>query len=339
MVDRKADEEMEVDEGMKVDEEMDVDEEMKVDEEMEVDEPSSGLEYAEDISRDRGGHSQPVRVSDDDGEGKRVGVRVPFDSDTVQDEEMRKYGLVAYPPLGIIMCISCQSVINPMEIYNHIRADQRGSRVGKTYCAQLSQRFSLKPKAFLKPPSALRSAVPCLDLREDYSCCTNCNRATEHSSSLTSSPAHKCANFQVRKGFAQAFFPNAHQGGFFGVTLPPKPRDAQPVDIVQTLEDSFPDLDPADLPIALPENPRDGNHFLSIQGWVPALNGLSGAQVWSIVRTINQDVRNKVSKSIDKYLGDIHAALKETDQSMRVSIGSYTGFVPTFSFCFVLYPR
>lgn len=268
-----------------------------------------------------------------DDKGKKPAVIVaPADDDCVDDEVMKQYGIVAYPPLRILLCTTCHSVINPKDIYRHLRSELSEKFVGKTYCKQLVERFALQPKESLKPPSTLRSAIPYLELKEGYVCCTNCNRATEHLSSLKS--AHNCTNFEVRKGPVQAFFPNAHQGGFFGVIAPPKPRDVQPSDIDQVLEENFPDLDPANLPIALPENPRDGNHFLTLQGWVPALNGLNGAQIWFVARVIHKNLRNIVSESTEKYMGETYEALRRATHPMTVSIGSYTGFVhlsPLFS--------
>jgi predicted Fe-S protein YdhL (DUF1289 family) len=242
---------------------------------------------------------------------------------------MARYGLVINRLLKIAICIGCKTVVDPKFIYNHVHKDQRQANLTKTYCEALPGRFSLTPKTLLEPPSALRPAIPCLELKDGYVYCTGCNRAMEHERSLKAT--HRCRTFEIKKGFAQAFFPHSHQGGYFAVTLPPRRHDAQPVDTVQLLKNMFQDPPPQDVPIALPANPRDANHFLELKEWVPTLGGLTGSEIQFAVRDINPALRELISDSLKRYMTKVEEALTPKSRSVEVVMGSYTGSVPFFS--------
>lgn len=281
------------------------------------------VQQSSDTRRD---HQQPPQRSDDrEGKEPPAKIVIPWGDDTVQDEEMLRYGLVVYLPFKILICIACQTVIDPKYIFSHVHKDQPRAGVTKAYCLELAQRFSLTPKHQLNPPSTLTKAIPCLELKEGYVYCTGCNRAMEHDRSLKST--HTCSGFEIKKGFAQAFFPRAHQGGYFAVTVPPRRPDVQPMDLVQILKDTFPDPNPADRVITLPKNPPEGNHFLEMQGWVQTLNGLTGAQIQYAVREVNTDLRLLVSRSIAKYMSKVDSDLVGTRHSMRVAMASYNELV------------
>lgn len=147
----------------------------------------------------------------------------------------------------------------------------------------------------------------------------------EHGRSLKS--MHSCPDgVEIREGFAQVFFPRLHQVGYFGVTVRPRQHDVQSMDLVQVLKDTFPDHNPANLLITLPDNPHDTNHFLEIQRWVPALSGLTGTEIRFSVREVNPALRELVSGLIGRYMDKIDeelAAMAPMTHAVGVAIGSY----------------
>ena len=252
---------------------------------------------------------------------------IPWDDHTVQNQKMRQLGLVVYRPLHILICIKCKSVINPDHIYSHVRRDLPHAEITPQYCERLSTKFGLTPRSRLERPSGPRSAIPCLQLREGYAYCEGCGYAAKCVRTLTSKHA-TCPGFGVKTGFAQSFFPHSNQGGYFAVTVPPPQRDSRPVDLVQRLKDAFPDPNPADVPIALPENPRDSNHFLHVQRWVPTLNRLTGAEIQFVTSEANPTLRGLVSNAIDRYMSTVDKSLTDdSSHSIRVAMGSYNGLV------------
>lgn len=161
--------------------------------------------------------------------------------------------------------------------------------------------------------------------------CTVCNHAVERLRTLKSNHI-TCPGFEIKEGFAQTFFPRSHHGGYFAVTVPPQRRDPRPVNLVQRLKVMFPDPNPANVPMNLPENPADSNHFLSMQKWVPTLNGLTPAEIRFATREVNPDLRELVSGAVGGYMREIDESLaKNSTHQMRVAIGSFTGLVSLLS--------
>ena len=266
----------------------------------------------------------------DSAPGKKE-ITVPWDSDTFQDPEMRKYGLVVNLPLHILLCIGCKSAIDPDRVYAHVRREQRHVDITRGYCDSLKRRFTLTPRRLLRRPSTLRKAIPCLQVKEGYAYCSVCYHACALDRSLQSK--HRtCPGHRVKHGLAQAFFPRSHNGGYFAVTLPPPEPSRRPIDLAQRLRDSFPDPSPADVPIELPPNPRDSNHFLEMQQWVPTLDGLTGAEVHFATREANPLLRASVRDALGRYMDAVDESLKHSTHAMRVAMGSYNGFVSPFAF-------
>ena len=281
----------------------------------------------------REGDEENVRTSNNHQRKEPVGIVIPWDDDTFQDKDMRLHGLVAYTPLHILICVDCHSVVDPDLIRLHVRRHHRRTSISHEYCLGLRNKFSLTPKARLKGPSTPRPAIPCLELKEGYVYCTGCNHAMEHMRSLKTK--HSCVGFEIKECFAQTFFPHIHQGGYFPVTVSPQRRELQPVDFVQTLNNAFPNPNPENLPIALPENPRDANHFLELQGWVPTLCGCTGAELWIATREINPDVRSLVSGSIKEYMSKVDYDLSNPkNHTVQCAMASYTGLVSSHSLSF-----
>ena len=269
---------------------------------------SGGLEYADDV---------PNSSSE---------ASVPWGDDVIQDQEMLGLGLVVYLPLHILICIGCKTVVDPKGIYDHVRGDRPSVQVTKSYCLSLEKRFSLTPKAGLEAKRPLlRSAIPCLKIREGLVRCTECNHAMEHKRSFHG--AHSCTNSTIVSSLAsQSFFPHEHQGRYFGVTLPTQPREEHPVDVVQAFKDAFPNPSPANVPIRLPDDAREANHFLATQNWIPALDGLTGGEIEDVIKGANPDLRPLVSAAITRYIFRVAKGLEDIgSHSPRVSMGSYTG--------------
>ena len=256
-------------------------------------------------------------------------IVVPWDDDTVQDPDMRKYGLVVYRPLHILLCVGCKSVINPDHIHTHVRREQRHVDITKAYCDSLKARFRLTPKSLLRRPSIPKRAIPCLQVKENYAYCSVCNRAFAHSRTLRSKHS-TCPGHRVEHGLAQTFFPRSHHGGYFAVTMPPSEPRPRLTNLAQRLRNSFPDPDPVDVPITLPPNPRDSNHFLEMQQWVPTLDGLTGAEVQFIAREVNPLLRTSVRDTLGRYMDAVDESLRHSTHAMRVAMGSYNGFVSPF---------
>lgn len=250
-------------------------------------------------------------------------ITIPWDKYTIQDDKMARLGIAAYTPLGILTCIKCKSVIDPCNIYTHIRGELPHADVDKDYCQSLRERFSLIEAHELKPPTTLRPAIPNLQLHHNYSYCSVCCHAYQREHSLMTK--HHCPHFSVRSGCAQAYFPFYHHGGFFAVAKPLPPPTDQGVDFVEVLKSKYRDPVPADLPIDIPENPRDSNHFLSHRNWGGIVKGLCGRQLWDAVRTANQNLRGAIRHSVDWYVNDVNGKLKtEHPDVWGDAIGSYT---------------
>lgn len=314
--------------------------------EREPSDAGSGLEYADDVSDPtptavveattasvsgscdkRGDHQNATQASSSGQRKGPVEVSIPWDDDIVQDGDMSHYGFIVHRSLHILICIGCKTVVDPKEIHSHMHDCHPHIRITKDYCESLKKRFSLTPKADLvrmRPP--LRRAIPCLELKEGLVRCTGCNRAMEHERSFLG--AHSCDQFTIVGGVGQAFFPHQHHGGFFGVTVPTRQREEQPVDLVQAIKAAFPDPRPANVPITLPLNPRDAHHFLATQDWISALDNLTGAQIRFAVREVNKPLRLLVSGAINRYIARVAEVLRvSTTHSARVAMGSYTGLV------------
>ena len=262
---------------------------------------------------------------------RREEIVVPWDDNTFQDSKMRKYGLVVYLPLHILLCVGCKSAIDPNCTYAHVRREQRHVNITKSYCDSLKGRFTLTPRRLIRRPTTLRSAVPCLQVKEGYAYCSVCYHACAHDRTIRSNH-NACPGHRVEHGLAQTFFPKSHNGGYFAVTMPPPEPSRRPIDLAQRLRDSFPDPSPADVPIELPPNPRDSNHFLEMQQWVPTLDGLTGAEVHFITREANPLLRASVRDALGRYMDAVDESLKHSTHAMRVAMGSYNGFVSPFSF-------
>ena len=263
-------------------------------------------------------------------------IVVPWDKDTFQDEEMARYGIAVYIPLHILTCTTCKLVIDPWDIDSHIHKDLPHAKVDKAYCKRLRERFSLVERYKLRPPATLRPAIPNLRLYHNCHSCSVCFHAFKTRHSLITK--HHCPNSSVIFGYAQAYFPYSHQGALFAVTLPPSPpADLEEVDFVEALKSKYRDPDPEVLPIVIPQDPRDTNHFLKLENWGGVVQGLSGHLLWNTVRTANQSLRDMVYRSVEKYVNDVNDELgKKHTFRWGQAIGSYSLCVSCLSLSLIV---
>lgn len=246
----------------------------------------------------------------------------PLTEDTVQTEEMQKAGIIVNTAMRIVICLGCRSVIQPASIYSHI-SRSHSLPMTRRLCEKLTSTYKLHKNPLR--PGKIVNAIYGLDIFPDYMSCDNCGAAFQKDGSMTrhrreSSDCHSATH---ARRYAQSYASNSGRM-FFGVTLPPDPRPDTHADPIALLKKSYSPTPFHAIPIKV-IGFRDANHFLSIEKWLEYVEGMTGEQIWHIVRENEPDLREFVKGVVDSYAKEAVKSLGSADNSVKVAIGDYNG--------------
>jgi hypothetical protein len=262
--------------------------------------------------------------------GNQINLRsvptIPWNENTLQDVEMSKLGIAIQTDLHVVTCVTCECVVDPSTLRQHISKHIPKRLIPKDYCDELQQNFSLTPKKDLLIPGTVRPAIPNLPLHRSLFHCPECGYAAFDKGTVQKHTA--CGEIEPKLGYAQAYFPKEKHGRFFAVTVPEPSPPAPGLKLLENLRKEYPDPIPCERPTAVPKDACDANPFLAKEGWGTVASGLTGTEMWEAVRTRNPILRKLVAPSVEKYMSTVNGKLTEVGMHPKgVAIGSYHGWV------------
>ena len=251
-----------------------------------------------------------------------VTQRVLLTEETIQTEAMKKVGIVVNTANHIVICLGCRAAIRPANLYSHI-ARVHSLAVDHSFCEGLIERYKLHKEPVR--PGNIVEAIYGLDTFSDYFSCNNCGAAFQTRASVMRH--HKevsdCQSAGHTKRFAQSY--NSGSGRmFFGVTLPEPPATDLGPDPVSLIKSSFSPTPFQAVPIQA-IGFRDANHFLAVENWADHVDGMTGEDVYHIVREREPGLRERVRGIVLSYANDAVDALGNKQHSIKVAIGDYNG--------------
>lgn len=260
-------------------------------------------------------------------------LKIPWDEFTVQDDGLKRLGMVLNTKLRILTCINCKRTIDPTLIPKHLQKEHGIPRnlIDDELCETFRTKYSLTPFAELQPLTTFGPPIPNLELRAGYHYCSECCHAVKLYRSLD---GHPCPRMVRKTGYAQSLTASRHQGGWFAVSKPKTPQDEHTLNPMAVFKAKHPELAPENRPIRAPQHARDTNHFLAHRHWIPLVEGLTGDSVWKAAReTTDPELKAAISTSIDRYIDKIQEKFDGPafPHSWRESMGSYDGSVNTLT--------
>lgn len=250
--------------------------------------------------------------------------------DTIQTEEMKKAGIIVNTALRLAICLGCRVAIRPGNIYNHV-ARVHSLPITHRFCEGLATMYNLDKEPMR--PGKLINAIFGLDIFPDYFSCDNCGAAFQKDTSVVRHhrevPSCNLATHTKRP--AQSYNAGSNRM-FFGVTVPtPPPSDPRP-DPVFLIKNSYSPTPFQAVPIQA-VGFRDANHFLAIEKWADHVDGMTGEEIYHIVREREPELRELVRDVVIGYANDAVQALGNEEHSVKVAIGDYNGYVKGSTFC------
>lgn len=246
----------------------------------------------------------------------------PLTEDTVQTDEMKKAGIVVNTAMRIAICLGCRCAIRPGSIYSHVSREHSLPATRK-FCEGLGAKYNLHQEPLR--PGKIVDAIYGFTLFPDYWSCDNCGAAFQLESSATrhhrDSPG--CHSASHTKRFAQSYNAKSNRG-FFGVTIPSSPRSDPGADLVALVKKTYSPTPFHAIPIKA-VGFRDANHFLSIEKWSEYVEGMTGEQIWNIVREGEPEVRELVKEIVHDYATEAVKNLSSARNSIKVAVGDYNG--------------
>lgn len=246
----------------------------------------------------------------------------PLTEDTIQTDEMKRAGIIVNTAMRIAVCLGCRCAIKPGSIYSHV-SREHSLPVKRKFCEGLGAKYNLHQEPVR--PGEIVDAIYGFALFPNYWSCNKCGAAFQLESSATRHHRDipSCQSSSHTKRFAQSYNAKSNRG-FFGVTIPSSHRSDPSADIVALIKKTYSPTPFHAVPIKA-IGFRDANHFLSIEKWSEYVEGMTGEQIWNIVRESEPDVRELVKEIVHDYANEAVKNLSAARNSIRVAIGDYNG--------------
>ena len=140
--------------------------------------------------------------------------------DECENEILRAHGLLVNPKLQILVCPSCEGIVDPHRIRRHFSRHHPNSPVAIDLQEQFNQQvLSIFPNLTANPPfpSSPLAYIPHLSIVKRYLACASCNRCYSNDKNFKS---HGCKQPTSFYSHAQRFRTNP-SNAWFAVSMPP----------------------------------------------------------------------------------------------------------------------
>lgn len=254
-------------------------------------------------------------------------ARVPWEDNTIQDEDMLRHGFIVNTKWKLAICLGCKSGIgiDAGGLQKHLNHENKPRKVSREYCQSIIKRFGLLTRTKIKLPTSVIPAIFSLAITPDMYCCNRCGYAARAQKTLIKHYKDRVcpgSYLDIRCGPAQAFFPKT-RCNFFAVRVPlartPGPSEV-PLSVLFKAQVTPIQTTPI---ITVPSNTRDMNHFLLIGDWFQEVNCLTGEEAYHITRKALPDLRPVVRQSVNSYVEAMNKELSGVDFAIKVAMGDY----------------
>ena len=250
-------------------------------------------------------------------------LRSRWSDDTLQTEEMSRFGICVNTAARVLVCIACATVIKPHDLRHHFSKTHPPISIPATFCQEVIDTYDLHLDPLRLRPGRIITAIYGLDVVDGYFTCDTCGYAyqTENRIKTHVGKSQRCTRY--RRRYAQAFRTNNRM--YFGVDLQHTPDQIEdPLDPVDYLKTKFAPPPFNQVPIQCPE-PCDTNHFLNLEQWHKHIVGRAPGEVHRVVRVREPELRKEVRIVVERYARDAVKKLEKVDNEVKGAIGDYLG--------------
>ena len=278
-----------------------------------------GSEYFPDDEDEEPAPDEPVTgVDGDHTELPAVG----WSSDMLQTDQMASVGIAVNTRARVVLCLECRQAIRPKLLYDHIR-HHPPMELALHICNDIAETHDLLPDPETRP-GAVIAAVYGLDLLSGYLSCDTCGYACKSKKTMERHKKKSTHSSFSDSRYVQTFVSSAHRM-YFGVQLPNAEVAEEIFDPVTYLKQKFAPTPFQHIPITSPQDPRDAHHFLQIEHWGKFVAGRTGAEITTVVREREPELRAEVRTCVELFAKELASKLVAEGNPAQVAIGDYAG--------------